>query len=83
MPSKTWSKSQTNRQKSREQNKEDTVHLLEEPWCVEPEETFYKIFNKFSIRDIDTVLKLSKEDLESLTWKEDNGDLSSLMKNEV
>ena len=64
-------------------NKEEVVHLLEEVCHVEPEATFCKIFNKFAIRGINTVIKLSKEDLESLTWKKANGDLSSLMKNEV
>ena len=46
MPSETRSKSQNNKQKLREENKEDIVHLLEEAWHVELEETFCKIFNQ-------------------------------------
>ena len=61
-------------------NKEDVVHLLEEAWFIGPEDTVPKIFNKFTIRDIDTILKLSKGELESLEWKEENSDVSSLMK---
>ena len=67
----------------REQNKEDVAHLLEEVWCIELEETFYNIFNKLAIRGIDNVVELSKEDLESVTWKDDNSYLSSLINNEV
>ena len=63
MTSETRSKSQSNRQTWIEQNKEDIVLLLEEAWCIEPEDTFCKIVNKFAIRGIDTVIKLSKEDL--------------------
>ena len=83
MLSENWSKIQNNRQRWRVQNKEDIVNLLEEVWCIEPEDIFYKIFNKIAIRGIDTVLKISKEDLESLTWKEGNSYLSSLMKPEI
>ena len=59
------------------------MHLLEEAWCIDPEESFYKIFRKHEIKGIDTFIELSKEDLESLTWKDDNRALSSLMKNKV
>ena len=43
----------------------------------------YKIFNKYATRGIDTVIGLSKEDLESLKWKEDNGGMPSLTRSEV
>ena len=52
-------------------------------WCIEPEDALYKIVNKFAIRGIDYVLKLSREDLEIITWKDENDDLSSLIKNEI
>ena len=83
MPFETRSKSQINKQKWKEENKEDDVRLLEEVLFFEPEETFYKIFNTLTKMGIDTILKLYKENLESLTWKEDNRDISSLMKFEV
>ena len=44
---------------------------------------FYKISNKLAIKGVDTFIELSKEGLEILTWKEDNVDLSALMKNGV
>ena len=59
------------------------MHLLEEVWCIEPEDKFHKIFKKIATRGINAVIELSKEDLESLTWKEENGDLPSLIKSEV
>ena len=50
MPSGTRSKSQNNRQRWREQNKEDIVYFMEVAWNIEPDETFYKIFNKFILQ---------------------------------
>ena len=77
------SATRSKRQIWREENKDDIVHILEEMWCAGPYEVFYIIFNKYEIRGIDTVIELSKLDLESLKLKEYHGDLSSLMKNEI
>ena len=67
----------------REQNREDVDHDLEEVWHLEPEETFYKIFHKFTKMGIEPILKMPKADLETLDWKEEKGDVSSLEKHEI
>ena len=52
-------------------------------WCLEAEETFYKIFHKLTKMGIESILKLPKEDLETLEWKKENGHMSSLENHEI
>ena len=40
-------KGKTEKQTWDEQNREDVIHILEEVWCLETEDTFYKIFHKY------------------------------------
>ena len=61
---------------------EDIKHLLEEVWDYSPEDTFYKIFKREVRKGINMIVNLEKEDLEKLSWKE-NDLVDHLMKGEV
>ena len=53
-------KSKTDKQMFDDKNREDIVHMLEQVWCLEPEDTFYKIFQKALKRGIPPILHMSK-----------------------
>ena len=76
-------KGKSDRQKFDEQNREDVIHILEKVWCLNPEDTFYKIFHKYSKRGIHQMLHDSKEDVLKLEWKEVYGDLSHWYNHEI
>ena len=61
---------------------EDIKHLLEEVWNYEPEDIFYKIFKREASKGINMIVNLEKEDLEKLSWKE-NDLVDHLTKGEV
>ena len=52
---------QTERQRWKEQNREDTIHALEEVWCLDLEDNFHQIFHKHSIMGIEPILQFPKE----------------------
>ena len=68
---------QTDKHIQKEQNIEDVIHILKEACYLDPEETSHKIFHKYSKMGIAPILKLPKEELEKLEWKEENGDVYS------
>ena len=41
-------KGKTDKQMFDERNRENVIHILEQVWCLEPEDTLYKIFHKHS-----------------------------------
>ena len=71
------------REKRRADIKEDVKHLLEEVWDFFPEESFYKIFTKYSLKGMSDIINLPKEDLKLLKCKDDNGDDVYLTPSEV
>ena len=62
--------------------REDIKHLLEDVWDYDPEDTFYKTFKKEARKGINMIVNLEKEDLEKLSWKE-NDLVDHLTKGEV
>ena len=75
--------SQNNREWTRTSNKEDVKHAHDELWDFNPDANFHKIFSRESDKGIQGVLDLIKEDLEKITWREDNGVCSSMMASDV
>ena len=71
------------RKKRRVENKEDIKHLQEEVWDFLPDQTFYKIFCRDASKGIQDVLNLTKDELKTLTWRDDNGDVIKLTPSEV
>ena len=45
---------------------EDTKHLLEEVWNINPQDTFCKVFKREARRGMHVIVNLEKEDLENL-----------------
>lgn len=77
---KSETPSQSKRQLWKEVTKEDITGLLDEVWFVDIDDLFYKIITRQATSgEIYNTLKLSKETLESLEWKENNGDISLLV----
>ena len=75
--------SQTNRKMRQIANAEDVKHVLEKLWNFDPDETFHKTFSREDGKGAQGVLYFTKEDLEKLTWREDNDDITNNMPNEV
>ena len=63
--------------------KEDIKLLLEELWDAEEEEALYKIFTRESKKGMQKVLRYSKEDLQVLSYREDDGTVFHFKKHEV
>lgn len=61
---------------------EDIKHLLEEVWNYYPQDAFYKIFKREAKKGINMIVNLEKDDLEKLSWKEDDK-VGHLTKGEV
>ena len=68
----------SNRQKRRLEKQEDIKNLLEEIWWYHPDETFCEIFSRQDKNGIPHITNRSKEELENLKWKKDNGVISKL-----
>ena len=73
----------SNREERRAETKEDIKHLLEEVWDFCSEENFYKILSRAATKGIQDSIILTKEQLETLTWKEKNGDVTKIEPIEV
>ena len=71
------------REKRRAETKEDIKHLLEEVCDFSPEDDFYTIFSRAVTIGIQDAINLTKEQLENLTWKENNGDVTKIEPSEV
>ena len=61
---------------------ENIKHLLDEVWDYDPEDAFCKIFKRESRKGMNVIANLEKEDLEKLSWKE-NDLVDQLTKGEV
>ena len=83
MGSKTKPSSATSRENRRKANEKDTKHVLEELWDFKPEDIFYKIVSREAKKGIGEFFYLTKDELLSLTWKEDDGSVHPIMPNEA
>ena len=65
--------------------KEEIKYILEELWRIEEDELLCKIFTRecMKTRDIQKVLRLSKEELNELSHAEDDDTVTFLEKHEV
>ena len=72
----------TNKEKSKEALKEDIKHLLEEIWDTEEGEMFYNIFTRESAKETHKVLRCSKEEVQQLSCREDDGSVCYLKKHQ-
>ena len=68
----------TDKQMFDEKNRGNVIRILEQVWLLEPEDTFYKIFHKYSKRVILSLLHTLTDNLLNLAWKEEKGDMSHL-----
>ena len=70
------------RKKRRWENQEDIKYYLEEIWDSNPDYILCKIFSGEAKCGIEFTTNLSKEDLEDLRRREDNGNRSPLIKSD-
>ena len=73
----------TSRENRRKANEEDIKHVLEELWDFKPEDIFYKIVSREARKGIGGFFYLTKDELLSLTWKDDDGSAHPITPNEA
>ena len=63
--------------------KEDVRHLLEELWDIEEDDMFYKFFTRYTNRGMQQFINCSKDELQDLSYREDDGSIHHLQLHEV
>ena len=71
------------RKKRIEENQENVKTSLELIWDSNLDSTLWKISHREAKGGIHDTMNLSKEDLEDLAWREDNGNAMPLLKSDT